>query len=110
MFSWNDNLVKARVAEAIESASEKGAGLVFQAAKGSSDFHDKTGNLRESIKKAKSNFSNGGWVVYADAPHAHLVELGCRNGAQPPRPFMRNAKKSREAAVKRLYEQELAKI
>ena len=110
MITWNDTAVKAAIKASVENASEKGATMVYRAAKGSTDFKNDTGTLRKSIKKTKSKFPNGGWIVYADAPHAPLVELGCRGGAQPPKPFMRNAKKSKEDVVKRLFATELAKI
>ena len=52
--------------------------------KQTSAFADKTGNLRESIRKEKSLFEQGGFVIVADAPHAHLVEYG--HGGKHPAP------------------------
>lgn len=33
-------------------------------------------NLRKTIRAKKSRFEDGGWIVVASAPHAHLVEFG----------------------------------
>ena len=52
------------------------ADYVEAEAKTTARFADKTGNLRKTIKKRKSKFPEGGYVVVATAPHAHLVEFG----------------------------------
>lgn len=66
----------AEVIAAIESNLEIVAADVEAEAKNTSAFSDKTGNLRKSIKKRKSKFENGGFIVMAKAPHAHLIEFG----------------------------------
>lgn len=69
-------------------------------------FGMKLKGLRDSIKARKSKFENGGWIVQAVAPHAHLVEFGhdmvdWRTGKTlgkvRPHPFLRPAK---ERAIK----------
>ena len=83
------------------------ANFVRDEAKRTSDFIDKTGNLRKSIRKRKSKFVDGGYIVIASGRnrgkdkgfHAHLVEFGHlkvlwgRRTSEhvAPRPFMRNA-------------------
>ncbi|NCD18195.1 MAG: HK97 gp10 family phage protein [Actinobacteria bacterium] len=52
------------------------ADYVEAEAKTTAQFVDKTGNLRKTIKKRKSKFPEGGYIVVATAPHAHLVEFG----------------------------------
>ena len=80
---------------------------VFQEAKRTSAFVDRTGNLRKSIRKRKSKFPDGGYIVIATGRnrgrekgfHAHLVEFGHvkvlwgrrTNERVPPYPFMRPA-------------------
>jgi HK97 gp10 family phage protein len=51
-----------------------------------------TGTLRKSIRAKKSKFEDGGAIVIASAPHAHLVEYG-HGGPNPaqPHPFLRKA-------------------
>ena len=39
-------------------------------------FVDKTGKLRNCIKMEPSKFEDGGYIVTARSPHAHLVEFG----------------------------------
>lgn len=39
-------------------------------------FVDKTGKLRNSIAMQPSKFPDGGYIVVARSPHAHLVEFG----------------------------------
>jgi hypothetical protein len=69
-------------------------------------FGMKLKGLRDSIKAKKSKFADGGWIVQAVAPHAHLVEFGhdmfdWRTGKTlgkvPPHAFLRPAK---ERAIK----------
>lgn len=68
-------------------------------ARKTSAFADKTGLLRKSIAVRKSKFENGGYIVRATAPHAHLVEFGHdmvshagrKVGEVPPHPFLRPA-------------------
>lgn len=86
------------------------ADFVRDEAKRSSDFADKTGNLRRSIRKRKSKYEHGGFIVSASGRnttedgtgngyHAHLVEYGheVHSHGKPtgkraaPHPFLRNA-------------------
>ena len=52
------------------------AAQVFEKAKASTAFRDKTGRLRQSIWIYRSKYKDGGYVVYVKAPHSHLVEFG----------------------------------
>lgn len=65
----------------------------------SNDFYDQTGYLRKHINVFKSRYPDGGYIVYADAPHAHLVEFGHIQvvndvvvGFVPGRRFLKKAK------------------
>jgi HK97 gp10 family phage protein len=89
------------VVAAIEANLETVAANVAANAKSSAAFADKDGNLRKSISYKKSKFENGGFIVAARAPHAHLVEFGHvmlnKFGAPtklrrvPAHPFLRKA-------------------
>ena len=76
------------------------ADYVEAEAKTTARFADKTGNLRKTIKKRKSKFPEGGYIVVATAPHAHLVEFGHAMWVKgvyvkdyvKPRKFLRTAK------------------
>ena len=76
------------------------ADYVEAEAKTTARFADKTGNLRKTIKKRKSKFPEGGYIVVATAPHAHLVEFGHASWVKgeyvkdhvKPRKFLRTAK------------------
>ena len=76
------------------------ADYVEAEAKTTARFADKTGNLRKTIKKRKSKFPEGGYIVVATAPHAHLVEFGHAMWVDgvyvkdhvKPRRFLRQAK------------------
>ena len=76
------------------------ADYVEAEAKTTARFADKTGNLRKTIKKRKSKFPEGGYIVVATAPHAHLVEFGHASWVKgvyvkdhvKPRKFLRIAK------------------
>ena len=76
------------------------ADYVEAEAKTTADFVDRSGNLRKTIKKRKSKFPEGGYIVVATAPHAHLVEFGhaswvdgeYKKGHVEPRRFLRQAK------------------
>lgn len=54
-----------------------------------------TGNLKKSIRAKKSKFENGGWIIQATAPHAHLIEFGWKtknkNPSETAKPFLRPA-------------------
>lgn len=80
--------------ESIDETLAETAEVVHQEAKNTTTFKDKTGNLRKSIKKRKSKFKDGGYIVFANAPHAHLVEFGhaTPSGTRVgPKPFMRKS-------------------
>ena len=89
----------ADVMKAIDQNLEETADIVEREAQTTAAFQDKTGKLRKAIKKKKSKFADGGWIVVARAPHAHLVEYGHvkilwgRPTAErvPPHPFLRPA-------------------
>lgn len=93
------------VIKAIDGNLNAVATLVEQDAKTTSAFIDRTGNLRDSIKKRKSKFEDGGYIVVASGRgkdkgyHASLVEFGhvLIAWGEPtgkrvaPRPFLRPA-------------------
>jgi hypothetical protein len=68
-------------------------------AKASTSFKDKTGRLRKSIKKKKSKFPGGGYIVKAGgkgAMQAWLVEHGHKGNSlfpqgAPPHPYLKPA-------------------
>lgn len=75
----------AEIAKAIDSNLEDTALYVLNEAQTTTDFIDRTGNLRRSIRMKKSKFLNGGYIVIASGRHgsksrrgfhAHLVEFG----------------------------------
>ena len=76
------------------------ADYVEAEAKTTARFADKSKTLRNSIKKCKSKFPEGGYIVVATAPHAHLVEFGHAMWVKgvyvkdhvKPRKFLRKAK------------------
>ena len=88
------------VLKAVDSDLSGIADYVAAEAKTTAQFADKTGNLRKTIEKRKSKFPEGGYIVVAMAPHAHLVEFGHAswvNGTYvkahvKPRKFLRIAK------------------
>ena len=87
------------IMDAIDQNLEATAQYVEKEARISAEFQDKTGLLRKKIKLKKSKFEDGGWIVVARAPHAHLVEYGhvaippgdLEGGRVPPHPFLRPA-------------------
>ena len=87
------------IMDAIDQNLEETAQFVEQEAKISAAFRDKTGKLRKTIKLKKSKFEDGGYIVQARAPHAHLVEFGHvkflwgkpTSERVPPHPFLRPA-------------------
>jgi len=98
----------AEVAKAIDSSLEDTALYVLSEAQNTAAFHDKTGNLRKSIRIKKSKFLNGGYIVIASGKHgsksrrgfhAHLIEFGHvevlfgrpTGRRVPPKPFLRPA-------------------
>lgn len=68
--------IRAGVRAEIDSDLGGIAAQVFEKAKASTAFRDKTGRLRQSIKLYRSKYKDGGYVVYVKAPHSHLVEFG----------------------------------
>lgn len=76
------------------------ASFIYDDAKKTAEFIDRTENLRKSIGKRKSKFIRGGYIVKATGKnkgkgyHAHLVEFGHvkpNGGRVAACPFMRNA-------------------
>jgi len=108
---WNDKEVLKKIDAAVAQGEKIIADKVYQSAKGSTDFTDKTGKLRKSIKQAKSKFENGGRVVFANAPHSVLVELGhkIKGGVVGPTAFMRNALKKHKAQGKEIIMNQINK-
>lgn len=104
------DLQLADVLKAIDGNLEATADYVEAEAKTTAAFKDLTKTLRSRIKKQKSKFADGGWIVVARAPHAHLVEYGHvmiawgrpTGKRVPPHPFLRPAleKGIRYAAAK----------
>ena len=92
--------ITADVREMMEPQLEYLAERVADEARRTSEFADKTGELRRSISAKKSKFEDGGYIVIAKAQHAHLVEFGhvqvTKNGdvvgSVAARPFLRRAK------------------
>ena len=68
--------IRAGVRAEIDSDLGGIAAQVFEKAKSSMAFRDKTGRLRQSIWIYRSKYKDGGYVVYVKAPHSHLVEFG----------------------------------
>lgn len=66
-----------------------------------SKINNVTGTLGRSVKARKSKFDDGGWIVMATAPHAHLIEFG-RRGA-PAYPFLRPALDQNITAAKQAF-------
>ena len=106
--TWDEKAALARVSAAIEEACKETAEKIGARAKASSAFVDKTGTLRSSIKVFKSKFENGGYIVHASAPHAHLVEYGHAGPAPAPaHPFLRPAQKAEKSKFQRVVAAEL---
>lgn len=97
---------------AIDANLSEIAEHVKSEAKTTAEFIDRSKNLRNSIRKRKSRFIDGGYIVFATGKnkdeakgyHAHLVEYGhvmlttkgeaTKLGRVPARPFMRKALES----------------
>jgi len=73
---FNSKEVVKNVQKALNKGTNKVANKIKRDALNTVEFDDHTYNLRKSITKRKSKFKNGGYIVYADAPHAHLIEYG----------------------------------
>lgn len=96
-----------KIVEILGSNLEEVAVLVHHEAKTTAAFVDRTGNLRVSIRKRKSKFEGGGFIIVASGRgkdkgyHAHLVEFGhvmlthagmpTKLGRVPAHPYMRPA-------------------
>lgn len=87
------------VIDAVNANLEQVAEYVFNDAKNTSEFIDRTKKLRKSIKLRKSKYQDGGWIIVAKNP-GWLVEYGhiqippgdLPGRRVPPHPFMRPAK------------------
>lgn len=93
-------MFEKELAKFINDNAEAIAKQVAADAKATTAFQDKTGELRRSIRAKKSRFEDGGWIVQATAPHAHLLEFGTKNmGAKSfLRPALsRNVEKAKAA-------------
>jgi len=98
----------AQVKGGVDNLLSETATFIRDDAQRTSDFIDRSGNLRKSIRKRKSKFIDGGYIVSASGRnrsdekgfHAWLVEfghvkvlLGRRTSDRvKARPFMRKAK------------------
>ena len=88
------------VSEYVDQHLEELAGEIEDEAKATHFPTSKTGALKRSIKKQKSRYKDGGYIVKATAPHAHLVEYGhllvlpggIVAGHVPAHPFLHNAR------------------
>ena len=89
----------SEIMTAIDQDLESVADHVLSEAETTTAFYDKIGNLRKKIQLKKSKFEDGGYIVQARAPHAHLVEFGhvmyihgkSTGKRVPPHPFLRPA-------------------
>lgn len=88
------------VARYVGENLEELAGEIEDEAKATDFPTSKTGALKRSIKSQKSRYENGGYIVKATAPHAHLVEFGhllvlpggIVAGHVPAHPFLHSAR------------------
>ena len=101
------DLVPDEIVKIIDENLSETASLVEVEAKTTAAFIDRTHNLRNSIRKSKSRYPNGGYIVKASGSnggkykgyHAHLVEFGhvlitwgkITGRRVKPHPFMRPA-------------------
>ena len=68
MGDWDQvRIIREIMGEADKDLAEVAA-AVERDARASTAFKDKTGKLRKSIKKKKSKYKDGGWIVRAKAP------------------------------------------
>ena len=93
------------VYDAVNANLEQVADFVLAEAQRSTEFIDRSGSLRKSIKKRPSKYKDGGFIVFAKGGnkkkgyHAHLVEFGhvqippgdLPGKRVPPHPFLRPA-------------------
>lgn len=104
----------AEVMDAMDANLKDIAEYVEREAQTTLAYQDKTGKLRKKTKLRVSKYEDGGYIVQARAPHAHLVEYGhvaippgkLEGGRVKPHPFMRPAlEKGVIYAVLKLREQ-----
>ena len=90
---WNQvRIIREIMGEADKDLAEVAA-AVERDARASTAFKDKTGMLRKNIRRKKSKYKDGGWIVKANAPHAHLIEFGHGGiNPAPAHPFLRPAR------------------
>ena len=89
----------AEVMDAMDANLKDIAEYVEREAQTTLAYHDKTGNLRKKTKLKVSKYEDGGYIVQARAPHAHLVEYGhvaippgkLEGRRVKPHPFLRPA-------------------
>lgn len=89
----------SEVMDAMDANLKDVAEYVEREAQTTLAYQDKTGNLRKKTKLRVSKFEDGGYIVQARQPHAHLVEYGHvliawgrpTGKRVPPHPFMRPA-------------------
>jgi len=89
----------SEVMDAMDANLKDVAEYVEREAQTTLAYKNKTGDLRKKTKLKVSKFEDGGYIVVARQPHAHLVEYGhvaippgkLPGGRVPPHPFMRPA-------------------
>ena len=64
------------VMDAMDANLKDIAEYVEQEAQTTLAYQDKTGKLRKKTQLKVSKYEDGGYIVQARAPHAHLVEYG----------------------------------
>lgn len=102
-------LAKRASEEAILAALEKGGAVLEKEMKGTTAWHDVTGELRKSIGTQKVGKGKKAEVrVGATAPHTHLLEKGTIK--MSARPFIRPAWDARREEVLRVVTDELEKM
>lgn len=111
--AWIKKMVQQEVDDmGLEAVAEE----VKSMARASRAFEDYRRKLRPSIKVKKSKFPDGGKLVKARAPHAHLVEYGHRvvnaggdtGKMAPEHSFLRAAKEQVEPRAEEIVAKALA--
>ena len=97
--------------KAIDGVLSTVAFEIERKARASNAFKDKSGKLRKSIHARKSKYADGGWIVRATVPYAHLVEYGHDLYSHgrfvkyiPPSPYLRPAADSTRILLKGLLD------
>jgi len=88
------------ILDAVDQNLEVVADTIHREAKTTTSFRDRSGRLRRSINLKKSKYKDGGYIVAATGPHAHLIEYGhvliawgrVTGRRVSARPFLRPAK------------------